>query len=119
MTVVANLRNGSLAYTFPLMQYDKGQTVRLSGVTVPATYYAEFSNSPCGITERYAQTSEVITVPDKYLTSGRPVYGWIVMNDMSSRTTAYTIMIPVTTRAKPDEVIAVFGEAIFGNSLFC
>ena len=45
-------RVGVVAKTKPLWQYDSGQIIRVTGITLPATYKAEFSKN-------YANTNPV------------------------------------------------------------
>lgn len=103
MTVNAILRQGSVFRTAPLTQYDEGQKIHLSGVELPASYLAEFANSESGTAEQITQTTDTVTVPDKYLTSGNPVYVWIVVVGQDERTTRYEIIAPVRGRGEPDD----------------
>ncbi|MCR4886645.1 MAG: hypothetical protein K5919_07000 [Clostridiales bacterium] len=103
MTVNAILRQGSVFRTAPLTQYDEGQKIHLSEGELPASYLAEFSNSETGPAEQITQTTDTVTVPDKYLTSGNPVYVWIVVAWQDERTTRYQIIVPVKGRGEPDD----------------
>jgi len=103
MTVKAILRSGSVFRTAQLSQYDQGQMIHLSGVELPASYLAEFSNSETGPAEQITQTTDTVAVPDKYLTSGNPVYVWIVVVGEDERTTRYEIIVPVKGRGEPDD----------------
>ena len=103
MIVNAILRQGSVFRTMPLTQYDEGQKIHLSGVELPASYLAEFANSESGTAEQITQTTDTVTVPDKYLTSGNPVYVWIVVVGQDERTTRYQIIVPVKGRGEPDD----------------
>lgn len=103
MTVNAILRQGSVFRTAPLTQYDEGQKIHLSGVELPASYLAEFANSESGTAEQIAQTTDTVTIPDKYLTSGNPIYCWIVVVGEDERTTRYEIIVPVKGRGEPDD----------------
>lgn len=101
--VEAMPRIGMVAKTKPLWQYDSGQIIRVSGITLPATYKAEFSNSTRGNAVPTVQTTDEITVPAQFLQSGNPVYIWLVVVDENSRTTEYAIMAPVTPRSQPTD----------------
>lgn len=101
--VEAMPRAGVVARTKPLWQYDSGQIIRVTGITLPATYKAEFSNSTRGNAVPTVQTTDEITVPAQFLQSGNPVYIWLVVVDENSRTTEYAIMTPVTPRAQPTD----------------
>lgn len=103
MTVEARLTCGGVCRTIPLTQYDEGQKIHLNGITLPASYLAEFANSEMGTAEQITQTTDTVTVPDKYLTSGSPVYVWIVVVGEDERTTRYEIIVPVKGRGEPDD----------------
>jgi hypothetical protein len=77
--------------------------IHLSGITLPASYLAEFASSESGTAEQITQTTDTVTVPDKYLTSGNPVYVWIVVVGQDERTTRYEIIVPVRGRGEPDD----------------
>ena len=96
-------RAGAVAKTEPLWQYDSGQIIRVTGITLPATYKAEFSNSTRGNAVPTVQTTDEIAVPAQFLQSGNPVYIWLVVVDEQSRTTEYALNVPVAARAKPTD----------------
>ena len=102
MTVEAILSEGTVCRTAPLMQYDQGQSLHISGVDLPAAYLAEFSNAERGVAEQMSQTTATVAIPDKYLMSGDPVYVWIVVVGNDQRTTRYSVVIPVHARGVPD-----------------
>ena len=103
MTVEARLTCGGVCRTIPLTQYDQGQMIHLNGIALPASYLAEFANSESDTAEQIAQTTDTVTVPDKYLISGNPVYVWIVVVGEDERTTRYEIIVPVRGRGEPDD----------------
>ena len=105
MTVEAILKCGGVFRTMPLTQYDEGQMIHLTGITLPASYLAEFSNSEMGTAEQITQTTDTVTIPGKYLTSGSPVYVWIVVVGQDERTTRYEIIVPVRGRGEPDNYV--------------
>ena len=103
MTVEARLTCGGVCRTIPLTQYDEGQKIHLNGIILPASYLAEFANSESGTAEQIAQTTDTVLIPDKYLTSGNPIYCWIVVVGEDERTTRYEIIVPVRGRGEPDD----------------
>lgn len=103
MTVEARLTCGGVCRTIPLTQYDQGQMIHLNGIALPASYLAEFANSESGTAEQITQTTDTVLIPDKYLTSGNPVYVWIVVVGEDERTTRYEIIVPVRGRGEPDD----------------
>lgn len=92
---------GKTAHTAPAWQYDYGQILRINGIALPASYKAEFSNTGRGDAISTVQTTAEILIPAHFLTSGSPVYIWLVVVDEQSRTTEYALQVPVAPRAKP------------------
>ena len=96
-------REGAVFSTKPLFQWDWGQIVRLHIRDLPATYKVEFSNSTRADAVSTVQTTEEVIVPAQFLESGNPVYAWVVVVD-EARTTEYSLIIPVSARAKPTDL---------------
>ena len=92
---------GVTVHTAPVWQYDSGQVLRINGIALPASYKAEFSNTGRGDAISTVQTTAEILIPAHFLTSGSPVYIWLVVVDEQSRTTEYALQVPVAPRAKP------------------
>lgn len=96
-------REGAVFSTKPLFQYDWGQIVRLHIRNLPAAYKVEFSNSTRADAVSTVQTTDEVTVPAQFLEIGSPVYAWVVVVD-EARTTEYSLIIPVSARAKPTDL---------------
>lgn len=105
-------RVGTIFRTKPVYQYDAGQIIHLSGITLPASYKAEFSNSTRSDAVTTVQTGAYVAIPASMLQSGNPVYVWIVTVDENSRTTEYEINVPVTPRSKPSDMTPTPEEQI-------
>lgn len=96
-------REGAVFRTKPLFQWDWGQIVRLHISDLPAAYKVEFSNSTRADAVSTVQTTDEVTVPAQFLESGNSVYAWVVVVD-EARTTEYSLIIPVSARAKPTDL---------------
>lgn len=103
--ITANLANGSPVTTAPLYQWDYGQVLRFSGVTLPYAFTVHFSNQPIKGTAQGAVASDgQVTIPANYLTSGANVYAWIFLHEgETDGETEYAITIPVIRRAQPTD----------------
>ena len=96
-------KEGKTAHTAPAWQYDYGQLLHINGITLPASYKAEFSNTSLGDTIATVQTTDTVAIPAQFLESGAAVYIWLVVVDADSRTTEYALIVPVAARAKPTD----------------
>ena len=101
--VTAFLGGGTTVTTAPLYQWDYGQILLFSGLELPFSFEVHFSN-----TERRGDSTTSIgednsvTIPDIYLTTGKPVYAWIYLHDSETDgETEYAITIPVIQRPRP------------------
>ncbi len=89
------------ATTRPLYQYDYGQILQFARVTLPDVYEVHFSNAENGTATTQIGTSEGVSIPDMYLTSGQPIYAWMFLHTgESDGETRYEILIPVKQRAR-------------------
>lgn len=95
-------REGVVFRTKPMFQWDWGQIVRLHISDLPAAYKVEFSNSTRADAVSTVQTTDEVIVPAQFLESGNSVYAWVVVVD-EARTTEYSLIIPVSARAKPTD----------------
>ena len=103
MIIDAYPREGVQFRTKPVYQYDYGQLIKVHLNSLPATYKVEFSNSTRADAVSTVQSTDEVTIPAQFLTSGSPIYAWIVVVDESARTTEYTLVVPVIARARPTD----------------
>lgn len=96
-------REGVVFRTKPLFQWDYGQIVRLHISDLPASYKVEFSNSTRADAVATVQTTDEVAIPAQFLENGNPIYAWVVVVD-EARTTEYSLIIPVSARAKPTDL---------------
>lgn len=116
------------AQTAPLWQWDQGQILRITGLDLPSSFVAEFSNTA----ERGTAVVQVgadgdVSIPDTLLQIGCPVFCWIVFTGSDNRETVASVRMPVIQRAQPtgetptpaqqsaiDQAIAALNAAVEG-----
>lgn len=103
--ITANLASGSPVTTAPLYQWDYGQILRFTGVTLPYAFTVHFSNQPIKGTAKGAVASDgEVIIPDEYLTTGKTVYAWTFLHEgETDGETEYAITIPVIPRPQPTD----------------
>lgn len=107
--VTASFRAGKTSSVArSLWQWDYGIVLRFDGISLPDAYEVHFSNSATG-GDAVSQTgtSDGVVVPNIMFESGKPVYAFVYLHDdLDDGETAYTAVIPVHERPKPnyDEV---------------
>jgi hypothetical protein len=85
-----------------LYQYDYGQIIKFSGVTLPDLYEVHFANSKHGEAKTVLGNSDGVAIPDEYLETAAKIYGWIYLHTgEDDGETVYRFIIPVIGRAKP------------------
>ena len=91
--------------TEALWQYDYGQVLKISGLTLPEAYEVHFSNqSVVGTTITQIGNADGVSIPDELLTTGIPIYAYIFLHDeVMDGETEYVITIPVNARPKPSD----------------
>ena len=101
----AFFNGGRTATTAPLYQWDYGQVLSISGLTLPAAFQVHFSNTPrSGTTTTSIGQDGQVTIPDVYLTKGLPIYAFIFLhNSEDDGETEYVITIPVNARPRPTD----------------
>ena len=127
--VLGMLTSGRPFTTRPVWQWDKGLMLvwpDAQAATLPETYEMHWSNEPRGTASVHVGTRDGVILPDEYVNSGNPVYGWVyVPAQDGSAVTVYDIIVPVTQRAQPsdyeptpeeqtviDEAIAALNDAV-------
>ena len=83
-----------------LYQYDYGQVLKFVDLTLPAAYEVHFSNYEHGESTTVLATSNEVTIPDMYFTSGKDIYVWVYLHaGDSDGETEYQVNIPIIKRA--------------------
>ena len=131
--ITANFRGTRITTTSPLWQYDYGQFLRFTGVSLPDTYEVHFSNNKeFGQAKTSIGTAEGVLIPDEYLVTGKPVFAWIFLHvGEDDGETVYMAQIPVNKRSVPSDeaptpqeqsaitqAIAALNSAVFSDGSF-
>ena len=86
--------------TKSLYQYDYGQVLKFVDLNLPAAYEVHFSNYEHGESTTVLATSNEVTIPDMYFTSGKDIYVWVYLHaGNSDGETEYQVNIPIIKRA--------------------
>lgn len=102
-----------------LYQYDYGQVLKFVDLTLPAAYEVHFSNYEHGESTTVLATSNEVTIPDMYFTSGKDIYVWVYLHaGNSDGETEYQVNIPIIKRASiSDEQPTVEEESIINQTI--
>lgn len=100
-TVVANIRYyADIARTRPLYQYDVGQTLVITGVTLPESYTVYFSPTCQGVATEATGDAEGVPIPDELLQQAGELHAWLYLHEgETDGETRGHIIIPVIARA--------------------
>lgn len=89
--------------TEPRYQYDYGQRLVYTGVTLPSAYQVYFSNDVIESAKTRIGDETGVEVPDEYFLSGDPVFAWLFLHDgADDGRTVYKVVIPVIQRPDPE-----------------
>lgn len=116
MAIIAEFKDGATkAYTKSAYQFDKGQILTFSGITLPESCEIHASNSKYSdtatICERYGNGA---ILPDVLFMSGDFIYVWTcVKEEEYEQTTVYEVVIPIIRR--PGSMLT--GTYIYFNSI--
>ena len=87
-------------------QFDYGQQIIFGDLELPSPFEVHFSNMKVGKATTQIGEDNVVIVPDEYLATGLPLYGWVYLHESDSDgETEYTFKIGVTRRAIPKDAI--------------
>ena len=82
--------------TQPRYRYDYGQILEVSGITLPESFEARFSNAPTGASVRVLGSNQRVAVPDDLMRTGKSVWCYITVHDaVTDGRTMYSIRIPI------------------------
>ena len=103
-TITAAFKPGSKRITTvdELTQYDYGQVLVITGISLPSPFEAHFSNTQFdGYSKPWIGMDNQVKIPDEYLESGEPIYVLIFLHyGENDGKTEYRITIPVTKRPR-------------------
>lgn len=95
-----------------LYQYDYGQVLKFVDLNLPAAYEVHFSNYEHGESTTVLATSNEVTIPDMYFTSGKDIYVWVYLHaGNSDGETEYQVNIPIIKRASISDEEPTIEEA--------
>ena len=98
--VVKILFIGREGKSAPIWRHDYGQIAEFQNISLPETFEVHFANSPNGNSTTSIGQDGRCEIPDAYLTSGNPVYGWIFLHaGEEDGETVFKFVIPVKNRA--------------------
>ena len=91
--------------TEPIWQYSYGQILNISGIELPEYFEVQFSNVLFGgESKTQIGHNNQVEVLDEYLTTGKPVFAWIVLHEgADDGGTEYQIKIPIRRRSEPTD----------------
>lgn len=115
----------SVIATPGLVQWDRGQVLKIIGAELPAAYIVEFSNPGDHQTVAMVGDENGVYVPNILLQTGRPIIAYLVITGEDQRETEYWISISVKPRELPpgdipdpeqasaiDQAIAALNDAV-------
>lgn len=87
-------------------QWDKGQTLKIIGASLPNAYRVDFSTNPNGgESESRIGDTDGVQVPNSMFEAGKNVFAWIVLSENGSdERTIYVVEIPVRPRPRPQTI---------------
>lgn len=93
------------AYADRLVQWDRGQILKIEGLNLPNVFEVHFSNSKIeGKSKTQIGENEEVEIPDQYLKTGEKVYAWIYLHEgAEDGATKRFITIPIDRRPEPDD----------------
>lgn len=97
---------GRSTATKSLYQYDYGQVLQITGLTLPDVYEVHFGNdSEGGTTKTSLGGPDGVVIPDEYLTSGADIWAFVYLHTgEDDGETEYVVHIPVRKRPEPSDV---------------
>lgn len=82
-----------------LYQYDYGQILQFTDLELPEEFEVDFAVDRCGNSETYVGENNQIQIPNKYLTTGNAVVGYIYLHTgEDDGETVYIFTVPVSPR---------------------
>ena len=116
----------NFAVTNRLWQYNYGQKLEISGLTLPNTFEVQFGQKGGLSSKTQIYSDGSVSIPDEYLLSGEWIEAYIYLHaGAEDGETCYKISIPVTPRQQPTtqeptpvqqdvitEAIAALNEAV-------
>lgn len=104
-TLTIELIHGITVKASPQFQYNYGQVLKFSGVTLPDEYEVQFANAKSGDSIRLFGSADGVVIPWELYETGAPIYVWVYAHyGEDDGITVYEAVIPVNRRAKPTDI---------------
>lgn len=88
-----------------LYQYDYGQVLKFTDITLPSTYEVHFAQSGASTTVTVLGDSNGVQIPDQYLLADLDIRAYIYLHEEETDgETVYQVLIPVIARPEPTDV---------------
>ena len=97
---------GRSTATKSLYQYDYGQVLQITGLSLPSAYEVHFGNAAeGGVTKTSIGGPDGVVIPDEYLTSGEDIWAFVYLHTgEDDGETEYVVHIPVRKRPEPSDI---------------
>ena len=121
MAIIAAFKSGETrVYTKSAHQFDRGQSLIITGIELPETFEVHFSNDrDRGISTAHKGSAEGTYIPDVYFFSGDYIYAWIYfVNPVDEQyekfegKTEYEVVIPIIPKPVHTSVMQGSGGGI-------
>jgi hypothetical protein len=89
--------------TKPQYMWAKGQILLIQGLELPDAFRVNISNTLNGMSKTQIGESNIVSIPNKYFTTGKNIYVWIVVSGEDDVTIKYDIEIPILTAGEPED----------------
>ena len=88
-----------------LYQYDYGQVLKFTDITLPSTYEVHFAQSGASTTVTVLGDSNGVQIPDQYLLADLDIRAYIYLHEEETDgETVYQVLIPVIARPEPSDL---------------
>lgn len=88
-----------------LYQYDYGQVLKFTDITLPSTYEVHFAQSGASTTVTVLGDENGVQIPDQYLLADLDIKAYIYLHEEETDgETVYQVLIPVIARPEPTDV---------------
>ena len=88
-----------------LYQYDYGQVLKFTDITLPSTYEVHFAQSGASTTVTVLGDENGVQIPDQYLLADLDIKAYIYLHEEETDgETVYQVLIPVIARPEPSDL---------------
>ena len=88
-----------------LYQYDYGQVLKFTDITLPASYEVHFAQTGANTTVTVLGDADGVQIPDQYLLADLDIRAYIYLHEEETDgETVYQVLIPVIGRPEPSDL---------------